>query len=277
MRKLIFWLALSLALPLAAQDEEEGRRRPDLKNPMEGKPEAVDAGRKLYMVSCAACHGPNAEGGRGPRLLQSSGVRGMSNRRLYSTIKDGVKGTDMPPSTLAEDRVWEVVTYVRELNAPAFESRVPGDGAAGERLFTGKAGCANCHSIRGKGGFLGPDLSTLGLTRTATQIREAILKPDERITEGYRGIAVTLANGTKISGVSRDYTNYSAQVLDAKGRIHSLDMRKVKQVELSKGSLMPGDFETRLTKEELTDLVAYLSKQVVRVPVKEEETRKESN
>ena len=200
----------------------------------------------------------------------------MNNRRLFSTIKDGVKGADMPPLNLPEERIWEIVTYVRGLNAPAFESKVAGDSTAGDALFWGKAGCAGCHAIRGRGGFLGPDLSTIGLTRTVAQIRESIAKPDERRTEGYRGVTVALASGTKISGVARDHTNYSVQVLDAKGNLHSIDMRKVKQIEFTKGSLMPGDFETRLSKTEMDDLVAYLSKQVVRVPVKEEEEPKEN-
>jgi putative heme-binding domain-containing protein len=229
------------------------------------------------MTSCAACHGPNAEGGRGPRLIKSSGVRGMNNRRLFSTIKDGVKGTDMPPSTLPDERVWEIVTYVRALNAPAFESSVPGDSVAGDKLFWGKAGCSNCHPIRGRGGFLGPDLSTVGLTRTVAQIRESILKPGERLAEGYRGVTVTLHSGAKISGVARDYTNYAAQVLDAKGKVHSIEMRLVKEVEFSKGSPMPGDFESRLTKAEIDDVVAYLSRQVVRVPAKEDEAERKEN
>ena len=71
----------------------------------------------------------------------------------------------MPPLNLPEEHIWEIVTYVRALNAPAFESKVPGDAAAGDALFWGKAGCAG-HSIRGRGGFLGLDLSTIGLTRT---------------------------------------------------------------------------------------------------------------
>jgi putative heme-binding domain-containing protein len=183
----------------------------------------------------------------------------------------------MPPSSLADERVWEIVTYVRALNAPAFESNVPGDSASGDKLFWGKAGCSKCHSVRGRGGFLGPDLSTVGLTRTVAQIRESILKPDERLTDGYRGITVTTHAGGKVSGVARDYTNYAAQVLDAKGKLHSIDMRQVKQVDFARGSLRPGDFESRLTKAEIEDVVAYLSRQMVRVPVKEDaEERKEN-
>jgi hypothetical protein len=65
-------------------------------------------------------------------------------------------------------------------------------------------------------------------------------------------------------------------VLDAKGKIHSIDMRQVKQVDFAKGSLMPADFDARLSKEEMDNVVAYVSRQVVRVPVKEEEEKKEN-
>src|SRR3989442_7927288 len=31
-------------------------------NPVSGQPEAIDAGRKLYVIWCVQCHGPKADG-----------------------------------------------------------------------------------------------------------------------------------------------------------------------------------------------------------------------
>ena len=46
----------------------------------------------------------------------------------------------------------------------------------GEALFFGKAGCATCHEVNGRGGIVGPDLSGIG-TRPADSLREKILNP----------------------------------------------------------------------------------------------------
>ena len=49
-----------------------------------------------------------------------------------------------------------------------------GDPAAGATIFTGKGGCANCHQVNGRGGLVGPDLSTAG-TRSPDALRQKIL------------------------------------------------------------------------------------------------------
>lgn len=264
-------IVFSALLPLLAQNEDELRRKRDqeAKNPLAGKPEAVEAGRTQYLTSCSGCHGPTAEGGRGPRLANNSGVRGASDDRLFDSIKNGVRGSDMPPSPLPEEKIWQMVTYIRTLNARAYESQVPGDVEAGRRLFHGKAGCADCHRIRGQGGLLGPDLSNLGASSSVAQMREAILKPSERPTEGFGGVTVTLRSGKRIEGIAKDNTNYAIQVMDAQGQLHLLDKRDVTEVVFRKESLMPGNYRERLSRDEQRDIIAFLSRQAIRTESKE--------
>src|SRR5580692_8000056 len=117
-----FLLCCLLGLPLLlaqAPDEKE-----DLKNPVAGQPEAIAAGRKLYLESCSGCHGPTGEGGRGPNLAQGDQVRGVTNRQLFSIITEGVKGSDMPPTHLADPKVWQLVAYLRDLTAVAADSSI---------------------------------------------------------------------------------------------------------------------------------------------------------
>lgn len=264
-------IALSALFPMLAQNEDDVRRKGDQepKNPLAGKPEAAEAGRLQYLTSCVGCHGPTAEGGRGPRLTNNAGVRGASDDRLYDSVKNGVRGSDMPPSPLPADKIWQMVTYIRTLNARAYESRVPGDVEAGGRLFHGKAGCVQCHRIRGEGGLLGPDLSNLGAFSSVAQIRESILKPSARPTAGHGGVSVTLRAGPRVEGIARDNTNYAIQVMDAQGRLHLLDKRDVTEVVFRKQSLMPGDYGSRLSREEQRDLIAFLSRQAIRTESKE--------
>ena len=93
----IYLCLMSVPLLIAQPPAEKD----DLPNPVAGQPEAIAAGRKLYLEGCSGCHGPTAEGGRGPNLAQGDQIRGATNRQLMSVITEGVKGTEMPPSGLA--------------------------------------------------------------------------------------------------------------------------------------------------------------------------------
>jgi putative heme-binding domain-containing protein len=234
-----------------------------MKNPFRGNTEAVEAGRKQYLTSCSGCHGPTAEGGRGPRLNNRRG-RANADERLFTSIKNGIAGSDMPPSPLPDDKIWQMVTYVQNINAPAFESKPPGDPEAGRAIFTGKGGCRECHRLRGEGGFLGPDLSNVGMQRSVTLLREALLKPSERTNEGYTGVKATFRDGRHLEGVARDNTNYRIVIMDKAGELHIVPREKLSEVVFKKGSLMPNDFAQRLTKDELRDLIAFLSRQALR-------------
>ena len=259
MRSLLLCL-LSAALLLGqAPGEPE-----DLPNPVAGRPDAIAAGRKLYLEGCSGCHGPTAEGGRGPNLAQGDQIRGATNRHLVSVLTEGVKGSDMPPSGLPNDKVWQIVAYLRNMTAVAFDSMATGDVQSGAALFFGEAGCANCHTIRGRGGFPGPDLSNIGRVRSFRQLRVSLLDPDAQIAEGYGGVTVTTQSGQTISGVARDNTNYAIQILDAHGDVHRLLKADLREVAVHKGSLMPQDFKLRLSAAEIADLLAFLGRQSLR-------------
>jgi len=253
-------LLTNVALPQRFEDE--------LKNPFAGQPEAIEVGHTLYLQSCSGCHGPNAEGGRGPRLAQNNRIRGGRNRRLFDSIKNGVRGSDMPPSPLPDDRIWQMITYLKAINSPAYDLGVKGNTEAGEKIFHGSGGCLQCHSLRGKGAAIGPDLTNIG-ARSLESIRESLLQPSARPTEGFLPVTVQLKAGPILEGVAKDNTNYAIAVMDRGGKLHLLSKSDVSEVTLHKNSLMPEDYGKRLSKAEVEDLLAFLSRQVARVPEKE--------
>ena len=168
----------------------------------------------------STCHGRDGEGGQGegqgPNLMNSWEVRRAKDPQLFSAVKNGVKGTLMPAFPLPDQQVWELVGFVRSLNAPANTVSLPGDPAAGEAVFFGKGGCAGCHMVRGRGGYLGPDLSNVGATRRVSELRAAILSPKELPSEGYRPLLVKTADGREIRAIAKHYSNWSIQALDEK-------------------------------------------------------------
>jgi mono/diheme cytochrome c family protein len=91
-------------------------------NPLEHDPDAVAAGSKLYSLHCAECHGTNAEGGtkgkkKGP-ALKASQIQQASPGSLFWLLTNGSVRHGMPVwSKLPEPQRWQIVTYVKSLNA----------------------------------------------------------------------------------------------------------------------------------------------------------------
>ena len=228
-----------------------------------GNADAITAGQERYRRVCSACHGVTGEGGRGPSLLTGLNVSGASGDELFSVIKNGIPGSDMPPSPLVEENVWQITAFVLSLSAPAIRQNVEGDAEAGEALFYGNGGCTNCHMIRGTGGYIGPDFSNLGVTRNLAQIREGLLDPNKRFTKGFDPVIVTLSDGTSIRGVAKNYSNYAVQVFDRDGTLHLLNRADVK-LEFRENSWMPADYSDRLSEDDIQNLLAFLSRQSLR-------------
>jgi len=227
-----------------------------------GNSEAINAGGELYLATCSSCHGVTGEGGRGPNLITSRYLNIASDDELFDTIKNGAGG-DMPPWPVADEQVWQVTAFVRNLGAPALRQNVDGEPEAGKRIYYGKGGCSECHMIRGEGGYLGPDLTNVGINLTLNLLREAVFEPNKRFSEGFSPVIVTLADGRRISGSARNNSNYSIQIIAPDGRLYLLEKLNLLEVNLLQTSWMPADYDQRLSDKEASDLIAFLSHQTL--------------
>lgn len=281
--KALAGILLFFALVLAALAQQRRPAQPTRTNPLAGRPEAVDAGHTLFRETCSVCHGAFGEGGQGgegqgPNLITSGRVQRASDDELLGIIRHGVPGSAMPAFPFPEQKALQVIAYLRTLSATAVTLNVPGDVAAGRSLFFGKAHCAECHMIGGKGGFLGPDLSNIGANRRLDQLRDAILHNNQGGSTsgdlygdplaGYRPLLLTLPNGSKVEAVAKHYSNYSIQAVDKDGNLYLLHGPEMKRAEFQAKSWMPDDYGQKLTADELQNLFAYLSRQSVRPPEK---------
>jgi putative heme-binding domain-containing protein len=226
------------------------------KHPFMGDEARIEAGRKLYLGSCAGCHGPEGAGGRGPSLIQRVSWHPVTDKSLYETIQKGVGA--MPGANLAEDRAWEVAAFVRSLTSPAIEVSTTGDAKAGEQLFWGEAGCSGCHRIGGKGGMKGPDLTLVGRTSTLPRLRRSIVDPDAEWTLGFERASIVMRDGSRVQGFVKDRTNYEIQLQQADGSLRSVLVRQVESLEITRPSAMPKDYRSRLSREQINHLVSYL-------------------
>src|SRR5947209_15919633 len=161
------------------------------KNPLANDANAAMLGEFEFRANCAFCHGLGARGGgRGPDLTRAQKKHGNSDADLFRTINEGVPGTAMPPNGatqqgvgMTEEEIWQVISYIRSVQVKA-PAQPAGNAAHGKELFYGSAACSTCHMIQGKGGRLGPDLSTTGSARSTDYIVESIRNPSRRLAQG---------------------------------------------------------------------------------------------
>ncbi len=234
--------------------------QPEPKNPLTRNPDAVRAGRELYLERCAVCHGQDAAGSMAASLVRSRTVMRGSDAALFQVIAKGFPGTQMPPQAdLEPRRIWQLVAYLHSLARPGLQPPLAGDAEAGRKVFAG-AGCADCHQVEGKGGFLGPSLDSIAARKTSDRIRADVLDPDAEIAEGYRAAAAVTRDGGRIEGILKNEDTFSVQILTRGGRFQLLDRDEIAELRKPAQSAMPRDYRGRLSGEQLQNLLAYLDR-----------------
>jgi disulfide bond formation protein DsbB len=88
-------------------------------------------GRELFLASCSACHGSNAEGieGLGKSFIDSEFIKSSSDKELMTMIKMGrpvwdpanTTGLDMPSKggnpAITDDQLTDIIGYIRSVSA----------------------------------------------------------------------------------------------------------------------------------------------------------------
>ena len=249
----------------------------DDKNPFAGDAKAAKLGEFQFRVNCAFCHGLSAKGGgRGPDLTKAQKKHGNSDGDLFRTINEGVPGTAMPSNGntqegvgMTPEEIWQVITYIRSVQVKAPEKPI-GDAAHGKELYFGKARCATCHMMEGKGGRLGPDLTGVGTARATEYIVDSVRNPSRRLAQGvaeamkelpqeYETITVETPDGKRITGVAMNEDSFTVQMMDTNEQIHLLRKDNLRSFHKSRESAMPKYNADTLSDKDLEDIVAYLT------------------
>jgi cytochrome c oxidase cbb3-type subunit III len=229
------------------------------KNPLEGNREAIRNGGPMFRTRCAGCHGPDARGERGPDLtgLWASGV---SDDRIFETVREGVPGTDMPaadPARVSDREIWQMLAYVRTVAASTPTSASAGNADNGGRIF--QATCRTCHMVNGAGGQLGPDLSRIGSGRTRAALTKKIRAPSDNIRPGYEPVTLVLRDGQRIRAVRKNEDEFSIQIMDLRQRVQGYAKASLTEVARDQQSVMPAYSPSQLSVGDLDDLLSYLA------------------
>lgn len=132
--------------------------------------------------------------------------------------------------------------------------------AQGKAMFDATL-CSSCHTMRGEGGAVGPDLTQLGTRFTVKDMLEAIIHPSKAVSDQYAATVFYLKNGSSVLGrlTNQDSNKYHiSQNPFAPQTLREIPKKDVTRTRVSEVSLMMPGMINSLNAEELKDLMAYL-------------------
>jgi putative heme-binding domain-containing protein len=220
-------------------------------------PGDVQEGQGLFIENCAICHGPEGDAVPGVELARGKFKHASSDEELSQIIKNGIPGTAMPPGNFHEHQLTALIAYLRSMSTAPPENVVLGNAARGKAIFEGKGQCLNCHRADGKGSYLGPDLTDIGVMRRAAQLERSILDPAAEILPQNRSFRVVTKNGTEVVGKLLNLDTFTVQMMDSHEQLRSFEKTNLREFGFVDKSPM-SSYKDKLSSEELSDLVAYL-------------------
>lgn len=145
-------------------------------------------GKRLFEAkACRGCHKLNGEGGsNGPDLSNIGRPGHRDSQWLFVHFKDPKAvspNTVMPNYGFSDEEARALTMYMLSLTEENIvgyftSKRVLPSADVGERLFREK-GCIGCHSVSGRGGRVGPELSEAGMRHDADWILQHFLDPQK--------------------------------------------------------------------------------------------------
>jgi mono/diheme cytochrome c family protein len=236
-----------------------------------GDPAMVERGKGLFSVNCSFCHGANAMGGEsGPNLVRSEVVLNDKDGELILQVtRAGVPDKGMPPFGFDAKDVAAIAAFIHGLpvgegarGVMADVNPVVGNAAAGAAYFSGAGKCNDCHDPRG-------NLAGIGTRLKPRDLQSVMLSGGKRaggfgapatfIPRGTRA-TITLANGTRASGLLDRIDEFSVSLLDEHGVVVTYGRNGAQpRVEIQNPLQRHIEMLHTLGDTDIQNLTAYLS------------------
>lgn len=175
---------------------------------------------------------------------------------LLATVpKDAEEGS--PPRPFVKK--WTV----EELTSLADDANARPDLDRGKTLFA-IASCSKCHRMAGRGGWVGPDLTSVRSRFSRRDLLESIILPSKVVAEKYRSIQVMTKDGQSYIGQPALGGDYRSTILrlatnpDRPSEVTEISKLTIEAQRPSPVSWMPEGLLNTLTQNEILDLLAYI-------------------
>jgi putative heme-binding domain-containing protein len=124
------------------------------------------------------------------------------------------------------------------------------------------ANCIACHKVDGEGNDFGPDLVKLDPKLKSTDILKEITDPSFKINEKYQTWVIETKKGKVYTGIILEESPKQIKLIEnplVKAQPITLLMTEIDSKAKSPVSVMPKGLLDKLTREEVLDLIAYLT------------------
>jgi putative heme-binding domain-containing protein len=138
----------------------------------------------------------------------------------------------------------------------------PGRNFGSAKAMFKVASCIACHKMDGEGNDFGPDLAKLDLKYKSLDILKDIVEPSFRINEKYQTWVIETKAGKTHTGIILEEKGNAIKLIEnplAKAEPIVLKLDDIDTKVKSPVSIMPKGLLDKLTREEILDLVAYIT------------------
>ena len=134
---------------------------------------------------------------------------------------------------------------------------IKSDAESGAAIFRARS-CNACHTSAAGQKPIGPHLADIGRRYKTNELVESILKPSEKIAQGFETQMIVLTSGKVLSGFVISENGRQISLRDSQGITHAIPRNEIEERERQKVSAMPEGLAGSLEPQQLADLIAYL-------------------
>ena len=216
----------------------------------------------LEMPSLLACFEGASDEALGTRLLtaleQSKGLVSLRSEVLKPVLAKFPASVQKKGETLLASLEGDSTKQKAHLEK-LLGSLQGGDVRRGQTVFNSvKTACSSCYTIGYLGGKVGPDLTKIVQVRTERDLLEAVVYPSASFVRSYESLVIATKSGDVHNGVVRQEND--DEILLATGPRTEVRIAQddIKEMRPGTVSVMPAGLEEQITRQELTDLLAFL-------------------
>jgi putative heme-binding domain-containing protein len=173
-----------------------------------------------------------------------NGVKGAWRKTIYIQALSYLPGADPTQADAKAPTLQEIVAL--QANA-----------SNGREVFV--RSCNVCHQVNGEGFDVGPKLSEIGSKLPLEGLYDAIVHPSAGISFGFENWQLDMKDGSTLTGIISSKTETDIDLKYPGGSIQKIKTSDVKKVIELKESMMPSTLYQTMNKQEISDLIGYLT------------------
>ncbi|WP_185731397.1 PVC-type heme-binding CxxCH protein [Larkinella rosea] len=181
--------------------------------------------------------------------LEALATKGINAPELSARLNQLAEERTISARKYSPDYVEKLAKAVKE----------QGDAKRGELIYQANPSCSACHTLNGKGGTIGPNLSAIGRGLSSREIITEVLWPNQNIKEGYNQVRVETKKGEIIQGIKVFETADVIHIKTTAATKNRVIDKKELTSQTENGSLMPTGLMDTYSEEDVRDLIRYLS------------------